>query len=148
MCRVCRRPLDAITTSDPNAAMRWAHTLQDQLSCDHDPEPVRAADTGGEVVGRCDFCNAPGPEWVYPCRNFSIDESGFVGDWAACSACRDDIDAGRWGHVVGRNIRDVLSVYPAFTEVHVAVSMRVEMLFNEFKKYRSGPPVPLHERRR
>jgi hypothetical protein len=128
--------------------LRWEHTLQDQISAGHDPEPVRAADTGGEVVGRCDFCNSPGPEWVYPCASFSLDTSGFVGDWAACTKCHNDIEADRWDPIVRRNVRSATGHHVAVAMIRVAVEARVRLLFEEFEKYRSGPAVPLHERRR
>jgi hypothetical protein len=73
------------------------------------PEPtititVTADDRGGPL---CDFCNEPGPVWLYPAREFTIVvaavgedgvaetvEQEFDGQWAACGPCAEWVERG------------------------------------------------------
>lgn len=88
VCRRCRRPLDRQElVCGGEVTVVWTHPLHRTES--HDPEPVRASTTGGEVVAVCDFCTKPGPQWVIPCKSFTFGGRGFAGDWAACTPCKD-----------------------------------------------------------
>lgn len=118
-------------------SFEWQHTLQD-MGENHDPVPVRASDTGNEIVGRCDFCNNPGPTWTYPCGDFTMSigpfDRGFVGDWAACEDCHRDIERGRWSAVSARNAKRA----PAGTRNGTKAS--VELLHRQFQRNRKGEP--------
>lgn len=139
VCRVCRRPLDLRQWTDTDGITydyRWEHAQQDQPGENHHPDPVRLADSGGEIVGRCDFCNEPGPIWTYPCGDFEFTQhgqhSGFVGDWAACNRCHRDIEAQMWSRVAQRNA----SHFPTGRN---QIKRTVEALHAEFRRHRLGP---------
>lgn len=99
ICAVCRRVLNMRGTS--TTGFTFMHTMQD-AAVDHEPQPIPAPD--GYREGRCDFCNTDHPVSVLPVRDFAfpggIDMSR--GDWAACPACGELIDANRWVGLIER----------------------------------------------
>lgn len=119
VCATCRRPLDAHEridrSTDTLIGFFFEHAARD-LPADHEAVPVRAEDTGGEVVGVCDFCSAPGPTWCFVVADFGlatpplgaalgVDGFGSVGDWSACDACHRDVVHADWNKVAYRALR-------------------------------------------
>lgn len=109
---------------------------------------------GSKWPPACDFCCAPGASVaMFPCRPFEALEhvhgpSGQrrvveftpeeAAQWYACATCRDDIEAGRW-----RGVRDRYAASRGQTRV----SDEVALMWVGFKNHRTGPPVPLPDRR-
>lgn len=72
-----------------------------------DSRPTRASvdamPPGGEAppeTAICDFCTLAPASWSYPCRTFQVQYSDAVktvftsvGDWGACDACKELIEA-------------------------------------------------------
>jgi hypothetical protein len=143
VCRVCRRPLDLRQFDEPDTGIivdyQWEHTAQDRVNEDHKPDPVRLKDSGGEIVGRCDFCNEPGPIWNYPCEDFDMahngQHAGFIGDWAACNRCHLNITKNEWGRIAERNAK----ASPGLGRNQV--KRWVTALHAEFRKHRTGNAV-------
>jgi hypothetical protein len=138
VCRVCRRPLDIYQAHEDGAVVefRWLHPGVDR-PVDHEPDPVRLADSGGEMVSSCDFCTGPAPGWRYPARDFGTEPWGSVGDWSACDACHDLIEAGLWAKVTYRALKS----YPS--RQREQLRPHVEALHAEFRRHRSGDPTRL-----
>lgn len=62
---------------------------------------------------KCDFCSSPAVRWSYPARdvNMGVVLGGSMpvlhnsrGDWAACDACHDLIEAGDYKSLLNRSI--------------------------------------------
>jgi hypothetical protein len=142
VCAVCRRPLDSYELFDDDGTVihfSWHHTISDMVDRDvrHDPDPVRAADTGNEVVGTCDFCGAPHPTWVYPCADFVIGSNGMSGNWAACEKCRHAIDHGNWHNVADR------AAGPLPNPFRETALRQIRQLHKAFRQHRTGKALPL-----
>lgn len=96
ICQVCKRPLER---HDVDGVTSWHHHDQDILA-GHKPVPVDA--DPADIKGRCDFCNADGPEYILPVRSFIVGRDvhgrnlGYEGDWSCCAACAKLIDANQW----------------------------------------------------
>lgn len=138
VCAVCRRPLDQHTWEEEGAPRReWRHGELDAHQ-GHEPTPVRAVDTGNEIVGRCDFCGQAGPSWTYPCDDFVVSvgpsSRGFVGDWAACNLCHKDIELNRWTNVSARSAKT------APTGTRNITKRACEALQQMFRQNRKGDP--------
>lgn len=139
VCKICRRPLDLYEEVDPddNSVLdfRFQHTAFDtRTDNDHSPDPVRASDSGGEVVGICDFCSGKYPTWSYPCKTFDlIGAYNSVGDWAACTPCHRDIGRANWKAVLKR----ALDTYPV--ERRSIAKDMVTQLHTDFRNNRTGP---------
>lgn len=136
MCQVCSRPLDVVTDLDGNMVDYW-HASLITIGEAHDPVPVpRVEET---VVGVCDFCADPGVAWRYRTRTFDapdIDTDDMpvqrpfmnrpgiltprsVGDWCACHACHDDIEAGQWDSIARRATRSTPKMFRRELKDHV-----------------------------
>lgn len=141
VCRVCRRPLDSHERHDADGTLiahRWQHTLIDVArGIDHDPDPVRLSDTGGEIVGTCDFCSAPHPTWVYPCTTFTLGTYGSVGDWGACDTCHRLIDTGQWARLTDRAVAHQPKA------IRSQARRWVGTLHRAFRQHQTGDPHPL-----
>lgn len=94
-CAVCAQILSA--ARGPLGNTQWVHSAP----ADHLTVPVPAGQINSNV--RCDFCLDDHAEWILPVSAYSVAGVGRSGeDWAACSACRADIVAGRWETIVDR----------------------------------------------
>lgn len=141
VCSICRRPLDTYQRTDRDGTIvefRFQHTVQDMLVEDHEPVPVRLEDSGGEIVGTCDFCSIPHPTWRYPCHDFGVPPYGSVGDWAACDDCHALIERANWSRLSARAV----AKYPS--GVRRELRPKVEGLHRKFAHHRCGDAVPLH----
>jgi hypothetical protein len=143
VCRTCRRPLDGYEQRDPDGTLiefRWQHTFQDlaQGLVDHPADPVRLADSGGEIVGTCDFCSQPGCDWIYPCDHFNIGGYGSVGPWGACTPCHKAIQRSDWTTLTNRAV--------ASQPKHLRPAARkwVLTLHRAFRQHQHGDPKPAH----
>lgn len=100
---------------------------------------------GGDTVNVCDFCTAPGPVWTYPVSPIRLRlnaQQDYVddGEWYACDACYQDIEADRWPLVVKRwGERN-----PDAVENKQALITLGEFL-RAFIKARNGPPSRIHQ---
>jgi hypothetical protein len=107
ICKVCGRPLARVTQISTGDEVRWEHFEQDQLQ-GHKPVPVDPAE--GKLRGRCDFCNAEGPEYVLPVRDFTAGRrpdgmmQAYYGNWAACSSCAQLIERNAWTSLMHRRV--------------------------------------------
>lgn len=96
ICQVCDLALDRRT--DENGAS-WVHPIWAAV-LDHDPVPVEA---GPDWRGHCDFCLAPGAEFVLPARDFRTPTDAMsLGDWSCCGLCAVLIETGRWDSLLVR----------------------------------------------
>jgi hypothetical protein len=107
VCKVCRRALERNVAAGTGEET-WEHHQQDSLS-GHKAVPVDAE--GGNLLGRCDFCNADlfGEKWVLPVSDFVAGRNpingkmqGYEGDWMACGTCAPLIDGNRWTTLIRR----------------------------------------------
>lgn len=138
LCARCRRPLD--WHQNPDRPGWWTHPAAPHpIDDDHDPDPIPASRVANEMVGTCDFCAAPHPEWCYPCDDFTVSvttspDYGSVGDWAACRDCHDLIERGHFDKLARKAVRS----HPARVRP-VAVEL-VAALHAGFRAHRGGPP--------
>ena len=149
VCRTCRRPLDLHTQLDPDGNIinyKWMHTHLDRIQPEtHPPQPVRANDTGGEIVGTCDFCSQPHPTWIYPCKSFNLPNPtcqgagyGSVGDWGACDTCHNLIQKGLWPQITQRAIKHQPK------QLQPTAKRWVTQLHRAFRNNQTGQPHPTH----
>ena len=136
VCARCRAPLDF--HHHPDQRGYWAHTANS--AADHPVVPVDRDKTGGEVVGRCDFCSTPHPTWSYPCGDFQVGRAGFSGPWAACGPCHILLMAGELHLLAARATATTNAVD---VERRRAMRRDVEHLHLAFLGHRTGPAVPL-----
>ena len=137
VCATCRRPVGVCT--EDGVISGFLHPV-DVLD-EHPIEPVRAGQTGGEVVTTCDFCSQVAPRWVYPCHDFSaIAGQHSVGAWAACERCHHLIEHGRWSKLVRRSLsgqgRDRSDPSTFILEALLGE------LFRQFARHRAGAAWP------
>lgn len=101
-------------------------------------------------TGRCDFCYAERPTWLYRCESFeSAPGIGWEsdGDWAACDEChvrieRRDVDA-MLDHRDLSAEMEVARLVPGLSYEEVKRDMRemVRRLYLAFFRYRTGPAM-------
>lgn len=138
VCRTCRRPLDAYQRVDQDGTIidfHWIHpAIDDTRGVNHEPDPVRLNDTGGELVTVCDFCTAPHPTWIYPCTSFTLGPYGSVGNWGACTTCHQLIQRNNWNRITYR----ALAQHPH--ALRAQIRQMIEPLHKAFRQHRTGPP--------
>jgi hypothetical protein len=133
-------------------------------------EDKRAGDGSAARPG-CDFCTPDQrASWRYPCQDFAnvtefvgIDTweldtrvVNLTGDWFACSACRDLIEANRWDGVKERYLDAAKARVPDGIAADVwghLVDMELayagEKMLEGFRANRKpGPPEPVRDRDR
>lgn len=97
----------------------------------------------------CDFCSAPEVQWRYHARNIRLGslfgvEHMSEGDWAACSPCRELIDAGDREGLLKRSIERWEVLYADNVIPMALVAATVAQTHRAFwsAKY-DQPPTPL-----
>lgn len=108
--------------------------------------------------GWCDFCNAKAPQWDYPCESFLSDAGTVrkdgktytqalnnIGTWAACDACHELIEAGKFTELLDRMCAQsgdpddplLIDVRTPGAQVFVRTFMKRQL--DGFMKNRTGP---------
>lgn len=143
VCRRCRRPLDVHHQrgEDEGEHVVWMHTLWDLMNPgpgpEHEPDPVLAAESGGGVVGICDFCAQPGARWAYPCDSFVLEGYGSEGPWAACERCHGLLEEGDSRGLVAAALEQVPAAQRSL------VRHKIALLHKSFRHHRREMPKPL-----
>jgi hypothetical protein len=146
-CAACRLVLDWYipdVDNEPDVG-HWVHAggaiAKDPTILGHEPEPVEVPADDPLLDARtvCDFCDAPSPDWVYPCRSFAVTpNSGSADDWAACDACASLIDDRQYAALVRRAAKGRGPI----------VAYALGLLYQAFEENRTGPRVHRMEGRR
>jgi len=100
------------------------------------------------IGGKCDFCSAAHPTWVYPARSFEIADHGWGSDgaWAACEDCSLLIEKEDYKQLVNRRMVPN-GITHAFADIgmhHLSkrelreIEIQTERLFNKFRRARKG----------
>ena len=97
----------------------------------------------------CDFCSAPAPAWRYPARTFLAycvanvaGES--VGDWAACDACHQLIEAEDRQGLAQRSLDEMILKHPEARPAAAALYEDLAGLHDQFFAHRIGTAVPIN----
>lgn len=106
-CAVCGTPL----AYDLNTR-EYFHGQEDRQ--DHVVVPVLPGEI--HVVPLCDFCGletALAEVWTVPARSFDMPKYGSssIGDWAACSACAEQVRRRSWSALVNRVLATYQGLY-------------------------------------
>jgi hypothetical protein len=129
---------------------------------DHDHEPIPVMEPEEQdVILVCDFCLDPHPTWDFGCNDF-VDTGGIVtpdnevdigvamGDWAACTPCKELVVANEWDRLVDRSMQGQIKHNPEAAEIYakspaIMLMNRMGMLdlHQQFNKARTGPPTPI-----
>ena len=104
------------------------------------------------VVFVCDFCSAPGEEedaWTYPCASFKygIEIPGYPkgaskGEWAACQACHELIDADDYDSLLRRAVDAEIAKSPELKKFRPMFLAMVGEIHNGFRAHRTGAVKP------
>lgn len=145
-CRRCGRTL--VVTENYSDGKLTHLTIRHGIAIpgtpEHEPDPEWVKDLD-DNVSVCDFCTAPGPVWNYPAtgmefsfgpRRDYLDD----GEWYACDACYQDIEADRWPDIVQRSV--AAQGFPLHQQADARA--RVDSYLRAFIKARSGPPTRIH----
>lgn len=131
---------------------RYEHGyLPPEIDRSHEIKPIlRDTLKESEILGFCDFCLAPNPPWTYPCGSYHVaigtknitggtatESYGSVGDWGACDACHDDIEADCWGNVLERNLRS--DPERMVEPLRTLLSIKIREMWRDFERSRTGP---------
>jgi hypothetical protein len=92
---------------------------------------------------RCDFCSDAEVKWSYPANDFIELSSmwGSAGDWAACDACHDLIEAGNQRGLSERSVERYFihhSIIPDTKQTRALMLREITMLHQAFFHARSG----------
>ena len=99
----------------------------------------------------CDFCSKPSVKWTYPAADFvSLSTMwGSAGDWAACNACHDLIEAGDRKGLTARSVDGYFkygpNLLPDNTTTRALLNREISLLHTVFMEARTGavhPEVP------
>lgn len=96
----------------------------------------------------CDFCSTPDDvAWTYPCEDFvvaglvpGLPNEVKVGDWAACEACHDLIEAGAWAEVGKRAVDHHVERHPLPAKARSLLTILLRKLHTDFQQHRTGTP--------
>ncbi|MFE9412395.1 hypothetical protein ACFYN0_26905 [Streptomyces sp. NPDC006704] len=142
-CKACGLEVRKMAVKDSEGAevdAIWLHATVKQPA--HETEPVWVQRTP-----KCDFCSQPEALWGYlvtgeaaPKRKWYT-SSHFDDPWAACTACTDLIEAGKWGALTRRCARTIEELHgvPFTTETRAALYVHQQ----DFKKRMVGDRLPL-----
>jgi hypothetical protein len=97
---------------------RWEHGV----AADHEPQPIREADSDAPTEILCDFCSSPDPIWVYRgARQTMVIENDLQryeasedGGWLACAGCAGFIDRLDTRGLVNRVAKAMAAKHPEF----------------------------------
>jgi hypothetical protein len=94
-----------------------------------------------QASGKCDFCSAPDPEWIYPTRDFNMAAMGWgsVGAWAACDACSALIEARDYRELRERGMAASGSAEGLPDDLVELLKDAVDKLHAKFRRERKGP---------
>ena len=157
MCGVCHKRLNRRVSADGKTTI-YQHGYG-ALDKEHDPVPVMEP-AEEDVILVCDFCLDPHPIWNFGCRDFvdhqsvtpdpAQDIGVALGDWAACTKCKELIVADRWDALADRSIQgqinhnpDAAAAYAASPAIMFMNRMGMMELHQQFKQARLGPPAPI-----
>ena len=89
----------------------------------------------------CDFCSEHPTAQIYACKNFlvtrtktSVFQHESVGAWAACRACAELVDGGRWAELTDRAVASFLKQHcvPRYAHFDVREQFReIHRLFRQ-----------------
>lgn len=95
----------------------------------------------------CDFCLLPQPEWEFPAAPLQLVGHPLVDwsddEWAACTACKELVEAGKIGELVERSIKGHTEAQrPGYVVTKPLAIWRRETRENmrRFMDARTGPP--------
>jgi len=97
-----------------------------------------------EKAIHCDFCFAPGPEWVVPARSFNVavgaeaEVHSVDDEWYACTMCAELVQTNQWDKLLHRVVDCWLRMY----EVPMP-SEAVEVLRATYVKLRENMTGPV-----
>jgi len=93
------------------------------------------------VAGKCDFCSAPDPEWIYPTHDFAMDAVGWGsrGAWAACEECSALIEAQEYPRLRQRGMAINGNIEALPDEMVKMLAGAVDQLHAKFRQERKGP---------
>jgi heterodisulfide reductase subunit C len=102
----------------------------------------------GNANLQCDFCSAPCPTWRYPARSFIAYRASnlageSVGDWAACDACHELIEADDRQHLAERSLNELILKHPEARAAAEILLQDLAQLHRQFFEHRHGPAVPV-----
>jgi hypothetical protein len=120
VCQTCHRRLTwhETTVGGHDAGGRWEHGV----AADHEPQPVREADSDTPTEILCDFCSSPDPIWVYRAARQTMViendrhryEASDDGGWLACAGCAGFIDRLDTPGLVNRVAKAMAGKHPEF----------------------------------
>lgn len=95
---------------------------------------------------KCDFCSRTLANWRYPASDFVVPVTGSLGggslgDWAACHACRELIEAGDREGLAERSIRTLIEIHPEVAGLRRELKEQIAGLQARFFQARIGPAV-------
>lgn len=107
----------------------------------------------------CDFCNAPQPRWLFPCRDFTVHTATegpdgpegvtshqMEGAWLACDPCRPLVEAQDWRGVAFRlGQHDPAARQNLDRDTVAEVGNVMAGLWSRFQANRTGPPSRVEE---
>lgn len=96
----------------------------------------------------CDFCSAQNPAWQYPALTFlayCISHIGgeSVGDWAACDACHQLIEAEDRRGLAQRSLQELILKHPETSSAATELYLELVELQQQFFLHRSGEATPI-----
>lgn len=95
------------------------------------------------MSGKCDFCSAPDPPWLYSAANFAMEQAawGSSGGWGACDRCSELIEADNRRGLAERSVQSnplVAALQPTPAERR-QITAEVMALHDRFRQARRGP---------
>lgn len=148
MCAICHVPLNPKTSKD-GTLLTHIHALRS----DHEPRPVALVEDLTRLV--CDFCLMPNPAWDMPAETTSAGGNVSLGDWCACTPCKDAIVAGTYEVVCERSyqaqlqmdmddgtpVAEMVQRSPAYGQL---IRTSIAESINAFAHARTGEPIPIN----
>ena len=104
---------------------------------------------------KCDFCNSPKVQWIFPADSVSVETTDDMfyeskGAWIACAQCKTIVDNGKMVQMVNHMIDSFVRRSVGFHETNMrskgkllkVVRKQAALAYKAFRKARKGEAVP------